>query len=304
MEPEQVQGVVTPTAAAPVVPDAPAQPQVVATPAQPAQPAPAPQVLPETAPDRTKEQFEKLIESNKRLFQANELLRQEITKRTQSQQTFDPIQRPVAPAQPAQPVRQPDPKDFIEVDEYGNRYVNEEKLQNAFNQLRQEASTAKQTVEQYIQTAEQREIERQNRETYSSYPELNPQGASFDYGFAQQVRATLIDSMVNSTDYGGRALNFKEAADLVKGRYAPAVTPAPVIAQPVVTPEQVQAQQALKDQASLSPTGQNPVQARQNYADNSDIRDLQFKTRMGSDEALARRLIHTPHILPPDARVE
>jgi hypothetical protein len=98
---EPIQGVAPqpePVVPAPVAQPAPAV-QPVAQP-QPVQPAivsePAP-VLPASAPDRTKEQFEKLLESNQRLFQANELLRQEMLKRQQSTQTFEPIQRPAQP---------------------------------------------------------------------------------------------------------------------------------------------------------------------------------------------------------------
>jgi hypothetical protein len=203
-------------------------------------------------------------------------------------------------------VRQPDPKDFIEQDPVtGERYINEQRLQAAFEELRKEATTANSTVQQYIQNAEQREAERQNREAFSNYPELNPQSDKFNYGFHQQVRGILYDSMINSHEYGGKALTFKEAADFVQAQY-PKQTPtaAPAAAQSAVTPEQAKAQQTLKEQGSLSATGQPPAQVRQTLSNETDLRDLQWKTRMGSDEALAQRLIHTPHILTPDAGQE
>jgi hypothetical protein len=250
----------------------------------------------------------KLLESNKRLYEANELLRQEMVKRNQSNQTFAPIQQPAAPPVPQAPgqqtpVRQPDPKDFIETDpQTGERYINESRLQTAFDELRKEATQANTTVQQYIQTAEQREVDRQNREAFNSYPELNPQSDTFNYGFHQQVRGILYDSMINSHEYKGKALSFKEAADFVKSQY-PAAQPAPVPAPaPAVTPEHAQAQQTLKEQASSSATGQPPAQARQSYSEDADLQNLRMQTRRGSDEALAQRLVHTPHILTPDAQ--
>lgn len=295
-------GTPEPVVPAPVTP----APQPVAQP-QPVQPVtppePAPAIAP-TAPDRTKEQFDKLLESNQRLYQANELLRQEMVKRGQANQTFEPIQKP-APAQPAQPVApvvQPDPKDFIETDEYGNRFVNETKLQNAFSELRQQASQANSTVERYIQASEQRETDRQNKEAFVSYPELNPQSDKFSFGFHQQVRGILYDSMINSHEYGGKPLSFKDAADFVRTQ-SPATIPVSVPAVPAVTPEQEKAQQALKEQGSLSATGQPPVQTRQSYSDDAALKALQMRTRMGSDEALAERLKYTEHILTPDAKV-
>lgn len=263
-------------------------------PAPAAQPAPAPApAVPATpaAPaqdgTRVKEQFEKLLESNRRLFEANELLRQEIGQRKTANPA--PVQQPVQ-QQPAQV----NTADFIEVDpETGERVVNETKLNNKLTELNELARRADQRVESYIQTAEQREVERQEREAFMAHPELNRASEHFDYEFHKQTRAILIDSLVNPQDYGGKSLQFKEAADLISAQRGgrAIVTPAAQVTPVEAVPNE---NAGLKEQASASVPNQ-PFASRTNEADTADLRDLQMATRLGSDEALARRLVATDH---------
>src|SRR5207245_606316 len=102
----------------------------------------------------------------------------------------------------------------------------------------------------YVQTSEQREIARQNREAYTTYPQLNPQGGQFDSRFAQQTRAIALDSMVNPQDYGGRPLGVKEAADFIAqvGTAGLQRAATQAIAPPSVNEEN----QVLKEQAAAS----------------------------------------------------
>ena len=176
----------------------------------PVTPAPVqPAQLPDDTRERTREQFEKLIDSNKRLFESNKMLAQELQQRNQIAQTFAPIQNVPQP-RPAQV----NPQDFVEVDPVtGESSVNVERMKTHIEEINQRANRAEQAVQSYIKTSEEREIDRQNREAFGSYPELNPNDdKTFNVGFNKQVRGVLFDSMYNSSDYGGRPLTFKEAA--------------------------------------------------------------------------------------------
>lgn len=281
--------------------------------AQPAAQPATPQPVQETPPqvpvqdgssqrepmrDRTRENFEKLLESNNRLYEQNEMLRQEI------QQRLSQTPAPQAQPQQAQPQGQQPTQnaqgqsdwDFYEVDpKTGETFINRDKLNQTMKNIQEKATKAEQQVQSYIKTTEQREIERQNQEAFSAYPELNPQaGDKFDKRFHQQVRGMLYDSFLNPGEYGGRPVTFKEAADLVRGGRP---------AQPEPTPEDDKKSaegEARKEAgaANVPSQPQNPTAP----AVDEELLGLRFATRMGSDEALARRLIHTEHILPRDAQ--
>ena len=243
---------------APVVPD----PALAATPAQP-QGGQVPPQVPAEAPaqtiepvvtdnSRTKEQFEKLTDTNQRLAQTNDLLRQELQRldatRQQSNQQFSAVQQ-VPPAQ-GQPSALPKIEDYIEVDANGNRFVNESKFNAAIQDIYKKASRAEEVATTYVQSAQQREVERQEREAFSAYPILNPRGGQFDPRFSQQTRAIVYDSMINPQDYGGRPLGFKEAADFVQESSGAAkAVPQATIPTPTVN----EANQVQKEQAGALP---------------------------------------------------
>lgn len=289
---------VAPTAPEPVAPvaqPAPAQPQVPVKPVDP---------LPDAAQERTREQFEKLLESNRRLYEANELLRQEMTKRSETNQVFQPIQTPAAQPQPRVTPTEVNPADFVEVDPVtGEQYINESKLKARMEEITNKAARAEQIASQYAQQAEQREIERQNREAFGAYPELNPSNPNFDTRFSNQTRAILYDSMINSHDYGGRPLSFREAAEFVRGaspsqskameQKVEAVQQAQQAAQQ--QQQQADAAQELKEQGSLQAAGTPEPAQRAQLSSDEDLRNLQVRTRYGDDEALARRILGTDH---------
>lgn len=267
-------------------------------------PAAAPATsLPEDTRDRTRAQFEKLLDSNKRLFESNQQLMREIRQRTQSNQTFSPIQEtPPAPRQPAQV----NPQDFIEVDPTtGEQVVNVERMKAHIADINQRASRTEQAMQSYIKTAEQREIDRQNKETFASYPELNPANEkTFSQGFNKQVRGVLIDSMYNPDDYGGRPLTFKEAADFIKTQSPQQLTqPTPTATEDKAKKE---AQEAAQKAKELKQQGSAQVQSQPGNlpvpTNDEELITLRYQTRMGSTEALAKRLVNAPHILPKDAK--
>jgi len=258
----------------------------------------------QTDNQRTHEQFDKLLDSNKRLYEANELLRQQLTQRALANEQFAPIQQPPIQQRPAQQVNA---ADFVEVDPVsGEKYIDDKKLQAKIEEVNSRASKAEAAVNKYIQTNEQREIDRQNKEAFSEYPELNPSGESFDMKFHNQTRALIYDSLINPQDYGGRPLSFREAADFVKGggnvsdnneknQQASASTkPGEQTAA-----ETEPSGEDVKQQAAAFAAGEQPV-TREALAGSEELSRLQQATRLGNTEALARRIANTEHIKPPE----
>lgn len=287
--------------------------QPVSTPQAPepvVQPAPAPQApeaqgtpTPAGMTDRSQEQWEKLTDNNRKLFEANQILQQELIKRSQAQQTFQPIQQPAQQQVVPQPVN---PDDFVFRDPVtGERYVDDVKLKSAIAESNRNAELARQeaaAVRSYIQANEQKQLQKEETEAFSAYPQLNPKGQEFDINFHNATSALILHSLVNPQNYGGRSLTFKEAADSV--RTMNGVQPQVVAmnniqgnVQPVPqgTPSG-QSAQDLKVQASVNlpsqPQAVIPAQTQE------DIQQLRVRTRYGDDEALAQRLMHTEHIVP------
>lgn len=277
-----------------------AQPIVTATEApQVNQPAATPVEPVVTNNDRTSSQFEKLLESNRTLNEANQTLREELQQRREAAQQFAPVQLPPVQQQPMP--AGVNPSDFIETDPTsGERYINDVKLQARIAELNDRASRAEEAVQRYVETSEQREIERQNREAFTAFPELNPASPKHDVVFHNQTRAVIYDSILNPQDYGGKSLNFKDAADYVQGQRSSLVNttqnPQATEDKSKEVQEQQLAGQELKKQAAASPVGEIPAQ-RTSVTDDQELKTLQRATRLGDPDALALRIAHTDHVL-------
>lgn len=289
IKPKVAQAVSQPAQPAPTVPAS--QPVAEAAPAAPAPVAPAVVESPlPGASDRTTEQFDKLLESNQRLYDANEQLSQELSRRAQATQTFQPIQQPVAQTEA------PKVGDFTETNPLtGEQSINVDKFNASMKTFAERTSRAEQAVNSYIQTSEQREIDRQNKEAFAAHPELDPKSTKFDAQLSDLTRAVIYDSLINEQRYGGKPLSFKESADFVKSKMAGSQTPAPVQAQPDVKPTaQAQATQEAKEQGSLSAVGSSqPVTEPEVTLD-----QLRQMTRQGgpqSDQAIMARLANIDH---------
>ncbi len=248
---------------------------------------PVPQVAVSPDNDRTRNQFEKLLESNSELFKANEVLRQELLKRSETNQQPQTPQLPPVQA----PARQvpADSQDLYETDPItGEYFVSADKLKARMEEMNERATRAERIASQIAQTTEQREIERQNRETFVTYPELNPDAKDkFDSKFATQTRAVIYDSLINPQDYGGRPLGFKEAADFARAQYQGTTTMQGQ--QQSSSDQQSQSAQTFKQQASAGVTGQQPME-RTNAGSEVDFETLRLKTRLGDRTALAQRI--------------
>jgi len=278
-----------------------AQPEVTVQEApQVQQPAPANVEPVETTNERTQTQFEKLLDSNKALYEANQTLRTELQQRREAAQQFAPVQLPPVQQQPMP--AGVNPSDFIETDPTsGERFINDVKLQARIAELNDRASRAEEAVQRYVETSEQREIERQNREAFTAFPELNPASPSHDVVFHNQTRAVIYDSILNPQDYGGKALNFKDAADYVQGQKSRLVEVAqnPKVDESKKVQEQQQAAQELKQQVAASPAGEIPAQ-RPTTMDDQEFSRLKMATRLGDPDALAIRLANTEHVKAKD----
>lgn len=278
--------------------------QVAAPVAQPEPVAPAPQapVAPvqdlTTNNDRTREQFEKLLESNRRLFEANELLRSENEAKRNANRVFDPIQNV-----PQVSKQQVNTNDFVDRDPItGEAYINENRLRSRIEELQTKASRAEQAIQSYIKTSENREVERQEKETFNAYPELDPKQKDFDPEFNRAVRATLTDSFYSVDEYGGRPLSFKEAADFVRKQFpSKKSTPEPVEDAKAAEAASQQAQ-SVKEQSAAQAVSQPRAQVQQEASNEEELQNLRYRTRyLNDDQALAQRIMHTEHILPKDA---
>lgn len=278
-------------------------PEPAPAPAPAPQPAPAPAPAPvqtvDAARERTRDQFEKLLESNKRLFDQNESLRREIEQRRDSGRQF---QQP-AQVQPGQI----NPNDFVITDPVsGERMIDDQRLKARLEDINQRTAQAEQKLQQYVKTFEEREIERQNAEAFAAYPELKPGTDKWDSGFHALVTGALYNSMINTDLYGyGRPLTFKEAADFVVGqtkRNAP--QPVQPTAEDTKKAEEeakraADAAKQLKQQSSAQATSQ--PRAQQQMTDQEELQNLRMRTRYQDDTyALAERIKHTEHILPKD----
>lgn len=260
-------------------------PQTVVAP----QPAPVTS-LPENAPNRTREQFEKLVESNRRLYEDKLQLERELAARRAPD--YGTPQR--------QSTQQVNPNDFVEIDPLtGDKFINEQRLRSKLEEVNSKTQQLEQVVNSYVKSAEEREIDRQEKETYSAHPELNPNSQTFDPVFNRNVRSILTDSFYNQEEYGGRPLSFKEAADFVKAQFQPKQVAQATAEQQAQIDAQVAQQsaaaQAQKEQGSAQAVSQPRGQAA--ITDDEQLENLRYRTRyLNDDWALAQRIVNTDHV--------
>jgi len=287
---------------------------------QPAVNEPTSGNLPEDSSQRTQNQFNKVLDNNRQLMEANQQLQSELERRNRtslqqpggvtpspapSPQPTQP-QPPVAPQASEQPLA-PNPADFIEVDpRTGDKYINETKMKTAFEEAINRSQRAETTVETYIKQQEELDQARQRAEAFGAYPELNPQNKEqFSQDMHIETRQILLDSMVNPNDYGGRVLRFKDAADIAKNRLGqrnqapkePEGEPPKATEDPVVEKEQ-QEKQERKEQAAIEADGGstgNQASAEEQEQISREKARLHAQIRAGDDLALAKRLTQIPH---------
>lgn len=200
--------------------------------------------LPDEAKERTKREFDKL--------QSN--LREERARREYYEQLFSQV------PQQQTPIIDPD-----------TGFPSEQGL----SQIQREAAEAKQRAER----AERAIQNMENQQVYQAYPELNPEGESFNQELHDLTRSIALDSMVNPDSHGGKQLTFKDAADKAKnilGKQADVIKKQ--------TTEEVTEQFTSKEQASLDAGGSG------RQPNEPDLATLRQVSRGNTEEAKMARI--------------
>lgn len=236
--------------------------------------------------DRTREQFEKLTNSNQALNQEKQRLQAEL-EALRAKQAPAPVQPTVRENIQQAQASGIDPASYVEVDpSTGERFVNEGKLNNVIAELQSKTVQAEQTINNYIKTNEERRIQQQKEEAFKAHPELELGSDKFDQRFYQKVRATLRDSMFNAGEYG-KVFTLKEAADFVKAESAGT--------QDSGKSQDKQEQVNLKAEAAANAPSLPQNAPRPTNSD--ELKALRLATRKGDVNALAHRLLATDHVL-------
>lgn len=257
----------------------------------PVAPAPVADTPVPDASDRTREQFDKLTQSNSDLNTTNSTLNNQVAD---LQRQLDKASKPAEPAPAPKAPEVPDQIDlnsFVEVDKKtGERFINETKLNTAITDLQSQTTKAEDTINSYIKTNEDRRIQQQKDDAFSSYPELKPESDKFDKKFYKTVRAVLYDSMMNADEYG-KALSLKEAADYVRNE----VITSPQAPKPGEEKEvKAPAGEAKANAGTMVPSVPQNAPAP-TYSE--DLKRLRLATRQGSTDALAQRILATDHVM-------
>ena len=215
------------------------------------------EALPDDSSDRTKQQFDKLRSE----------LRAEREQRERVEKSFNLLQPKAEPTQDS-PIYDPD-----------TGLLNEDALtstQKTAQEASARAAAAEEKLNQFVQNQEE-------REAFAAHPELNiNDDKTFNKDFHTEVRKTLLDSMVNPNDYGGKQLNMKDAGDLVRKGFKTDTEAA----------KKEGAKQAIED---LGPKEQASLQAEgssdgRQVAAQEDLEALKRKTRKGDIDATIARL--------------
>ena len=223
--------------------------------AQDAQKTPEPEKgkdgLPDSASERTKNEFEKLQTQ----------LREERLARERIESAYTSLMQP----KPSEPKPIVDPVTGL-IDE---RELTT--LQKEAREAREEARKAREEVTTYRQQGEY-------AKAYAKYEWTNPQSKNFDEKRSNLAAAIALASMVEPKRYGGKQLDLEGAAGFVEGLTSKQV-------------EQVRAdaaQQAIeqlspKEQAALEATGSSGRREPETTLDYEDVRQA---TRRGGNESI------------------
>lgn len=218
--------------------------------------------LPDSATERTREQFDKLKEQ----------LREEREARKRVEGLFSTM----AP----QPQPQPQTPQVTPVYDPETGLLNEDALgemQKGTFEANERAARAEAAAARTMQELE-------NRELYSAYPELKP-GKDQDKELFTEARRIIRDSVFNPEDYGldpqmaGQGLTPKQAADLARERI-----PKKEVKQ---EPQSQVQDEEPKEQATLEATG-SPQRA--NELESVEEEELARASRLGRPGAMAARL--------------
>lgn len=158
--------------------------------------------LPEEVSDRTKEQFEKLKETNKELARKLELLEKvnitEEPKLSALERLKNPSQKVVTPTLP---VETPEEDEQL-IDENG--YIDEARLKKGLDDSKRKAKEAEEKARKAQEQAdaamrriEEYEIGSEKKRVHSDFPEIDPYSEKFNPKLYDQVSKDMLWNLVN-----------------------------------------------------------------------------------------------------------
>lgn len=210
--------------------------------------------LPETASDRTKDQFDKLRSD----------LAEERTRREALEQAFSTL-KPKDEAPKEEPIYDPNTDQFD---------------WNKLNEVQNQTIEANKAATSTAEEVKALRAELEARDAYNVHPELNPNAATFDKELHVAARRVILDSMLNPGDYGGKQLSLKEAGDLLKN--------------PSKAVEEARKEGATEAIEQLTPKEQASLEATGTSGRRSDVGNthetLAVRTRKGDIDAIAERM--------------
>lgn len=220
--------------------------------------------LPENSNDRTKEQFNKLLQSNKELKE--KLAQIESTKNSEPPIAYGSVYETFKGNPVVQPVADVQDTDYITAD----GEVDIEKLNADLKALKVSALEARRLAEQ---AREEIEV----REAHAKHPYLDPQNPAFDPNFFELVK----DRVIRQRYYEGKNLPLTSIADQVISFYKPSGMSKKEAEKAVE--EFKKAQQQVKSNAPIS----SSTGRRQ---EGQTLDDLRARTQKGDSSALRERL--------------
>jgi hypothetical protein len=219
--------------------------------------------LSESANDRTKEQFQKLLQRNKEL---NEKLKTFETSKKNEPEA--PAYASVYETFKTDPFAMGTSQEVDYIDEDGN--VDIEKLNKDLKALKVSALEARRLAEQAREDIEV-------REAHAKHPYLDPQSSEFDPAFFDLVK----DRVLSKRFYEGKNIPLIKIADEVISFYKPKGSEKKDGEKAVA--EYKKSQQQILTNAPVSSNTARRVEQ-------SDVEDLRERTLKGDKEALAKRL--------------
>lgn len=217
--------------------------------------------MPDTTNDRTKEQFQKLLQSNKELKeQLNKLASNKNSEPTAYGSVYDSIK--------SDSVQGGTQATDSYVDEEGN--VDIARLNKDLKEAKMSALEAKALAQK---AREDLEV----REAHNKHPYLNPQSSEFDPTFFELVK----DRTLRQKFYEGKNTSLIDIADQVISFYTPSSKKSAESAKAIEDYKKAQSQ--IANNAPLS----NSNRARQ---EGPNLDDLRARTRTGDSKAIIERL--------------
>lgn len=183
------------------------------------------QSLPEETSDRTKEQFDKLIEKNRELAQKLEVLEKVAQPQEPKLSALERLRgQPSQPVvTPTAPVVEPEQDESL-ADENG--YLDEARLKKGLDlskrkaiEAEEKARKAQEQAEAAMRRIEEYEITSEKKRVHSAFPEIDPYSDKFNPKLYDQVSKDMLWNLVNK----GRE-DFYETTEKVVGEYRQSLT--------------------------------------------------------------------------------